>query len=315
MDKILYKYTTLESLALILRSKKIRLNPLTVMDDLQEAQSSDEIEYGKYVFISSWMDQPLESIAMWKLYSNMYSGVRIGLKENPFVKYTVNKQDVERVYPSASLKGDSMDLIVPIEECFNGNYFVMNFLYDMCLEKVEYTDNVELLSPQIFNISQQGIEMKSAQLGKYKNTYWEFQNEERYVLRFLPLDVKKITSESNAAQMVYDAFMNKKSFIDYYDLEIRDDAFVSMEITLSPQFTMGNRILLEALIDKYNPNLKVHDSVLKDRVKLQIFRDCKMLAKSPETIKNAQNIKNNYTKYSNVKHDQTQYIVAEIEFE
>ena len=41
-------------------------------------------------------------------------------------------------------------------------------LYDMCLEKVEYTDNVELLSPQIFNISQQGIEMKSAQLGKYK---------------------------------------------------------------------------------------------------------------------------------------------------
>ena len=79
MDKILYKYTTLESLALILRSKKIRLNPLTVMDDLQEAQSSDEIEYGKYVFISSWMDQPLESIAMWKLYSNMYSGVRIGL--------------------------------------------------------------------------------------------------------------------------------------------------------------------------------------------------------------------------------------------
>lgn len=296
MDKILYKYTTLESLALILRSKKIRLNPLTVMDDLQEAQSSDEIEYGKYVFISSWMDQPLESIAMWKLYSNMYSGVRIGLKENPFVKYTVNKQDVERVYPSASLKGDSMDLIVPIEECFNGNYFVMNFLYDMCLEKVEYTDNVELLSPQIFNISQQGIEMKSAQLGKYKNTYWEFQNEERYVLRFLPLDVKKITSESNAAQMVY-------------------DAFISMEITLSPQFTMGNRILLEALIDKYNPNLKVHDSVLKDRVKLQIFRDCKMLAKSPETIKNAQNIKNNYTKYSNVKHDQTQYIVAEIEFE
>lgn len=107
----------------------------------------------------------------------------------------------------------------------------------------------EYILLQIFNISQQGIEMKSAQLGKYKNTYWEFQNEERYVLRFLPLDVKKITSKSNAAQMVY-------------------DAFVSMEITLSPQFTMGNRILHEALIEKYNPNLKVHDSVLKDRVKL-----------------------------------------------
>ena len=42
---------------------------------------------------------------------------------------------------------------------------------------------------------------------------------------------------------------------------------------------------------------------------------CKMLAKSPETIKNAQNIKNNYTKYSNTKLDQTQYIVAQIENE
>lgn len=268
MDRILYKYTTLESLALILKSKKIRLNPLTSMDDLQEAQSSDEIEYGKYVFISSWMDQPLESIAMWKLYSNMYSGVRIGIKENPFVKYSVSQQDIKNVYPDAVLKGDKIDLIVPVEECFNDKYFVMKILYDKCLEKVEYTDKPELLSPQIFNIGQQGIEMKSAELGKYKNTYWEFQNEERYVLRFIPLDVKKITSDSNAAQMVYDAFMNQKSFIDYYDLEIRDDAFVSMEITLSPQFTLGNKILLEALKEKYNPNLKIVDSALKDMVKL-----------------------------------------------
>lgn len=105
MDRILYKYTTLESLAMILKSKKIRLNPLTRMDDLQEAQSSDDINYGRYVFISSWMDQPLESIAMWKLYSNMFSGVRIGMKENPFVKYPVTKQDVEKNILLSKYKG------------------------------------------------------------------------------------------------------------------------------------------------------------------------------------------------------------------
>ena len=38
-----------------------------------------------------------------------------------------------------------------------------------------------------------------------------------------------------------------------------------------------------------------------------------MLAKSPKTIKNAQNIKYNYTKYGDVSSFQTQYIVAEIE--
>ena len=42
---------------------------------------------------------------------------------------------------------------------------------------------------------------------------------------------------------------------------------------------------------------------------------CKMLAKSPKTMKNAQNIKNNYTKYSDTTLDQTQYIVAKIEME
>lgn len=40
-----------------------------------------------------------------------------------------------------------------------------------------------------------------------------------------------------------------------------------------------------------------------------------MLAKSPKTIKNAENIKNNYTKYGDVSSYWTQYIVSEIEFE
>ena len=39
---------------------------------------------------------------------------------------------------------------------------------------------------------------------------------------------------------------------------------------------------------------------------------CELLAKSPQTIKN---IQNDYTKYSDLKLDQTQYIVAKIEFE
>ena len=42
---------------------------------------------------------------------------------------------------------------------------------------------------------------------------------------------------------------------------------------------------------------------------------CKMLAKSHKTMNNTQNIKNDYTEYSNIKLGQTQYIVAKIEFE
>lgn len=270
MDKMLYKYTTLESLALILKSKSIRLNPLTVMDDLQETESDDDIKYAQYVFISSWMDQPLESVAMWKLYSNMNRGVRIGLKRKPFKKYTVSRTDIQKKVPAANLdKGNCIELIAPIEQCFNDNYMIVNSAFDQSLEKVEYTDDPALLSPKLFSIEQDRMGLATATMGKYKNTYWEFQNEERYVLRFLPVDAKRMIYCENAKEAVYQAFINtNNSFLPYYDLKIRDDAFNSMEITLSPQFTDGNKILLETLCQKYNPNMKIVESALKNKVRL-----------------------------------------------
>lgn len=42
--------------------------------------------------------------------------------------------------------------------------------------------------------------------------------------------------------------------IGYYDLSIADDAFSGMVITPSPRMTAGNRILLEVLLEKYNPS-------------------------------------------------------------
>lgn len=269
MGQVLYKYTTLESLALILKSKKIRLNPLTAMDDLQEAETDDEIEYGKYVFISSWMDQPLESIAMWKLYSNMNSGVRIGLQRYPFIKYMVTKQDMKKLFPNAAVNGTQIDLIAPIEECFNDNYFIINCAYEQSLEKVEYKDDPKYLSPKMFTIGNKKIELASAKLGKYKNTYWEFQNEERYILRFLPIDVKQMLEPTvNAADIVYKSLINTKDFLPYYDLRISDEAYYTMELTLSPQFSSGNRIILESLCEKYNPNMRILESALRNRVRL-----------------------------------------------
>lgn len=268
MEQMLYKYTTLETLALILKSQKIRLNPLTLMDDLQEAENDDKIKYGKYVFISSWMDQPSESIAMWKLYSNMKSGVRIGLQRYPFVRYRASHEDIQNAFSSVQVKGAYIDLIAPIKECFNDDYFIVNCAYEQSLEKVEYTDDSGLLSPKMFTIESDKLTLASAKLGKYKNTYWEFQNEERYILRFIPVDAKKMVTTENAAADVYNAFTNEKDFLPYFELAIRDDAFNAMEVTLSPQFSAGNRVILESLCKQYNPNMKISESALQDRVRL-----------------------------------------------
>lgn len=214
------------------------------------------------------MNQPLESVAMWKLYSNMNSGVRIGLNRKPFIKYSYSQKDIQKLIPDAELDVEYIDLIAPLEQCYNDDYMILNYLFDKSLEKVEYTDDPDLLSPGLFEIEKGKIGLESSKLGKYKNTYWEFQNEERYVLRFLPVDVKQMGHCMNAADIILQAFVNTTDFLPYYDLKIRDDAFYSMKITLSPQFSAGNRILLEALSEKYNPHMNISESALKDKVRL-----------------------------------------------
>lgn len=39
----------------------------------------------------------------------------------------------------------------------------------------------------------------------------------------------------------------------YYDLVISDEAFSSMKIVSSPKMTPGNRVILDALVEKYAP--------------------------------------------------------------
>lgn len=77
----LYHYTSLDTLALILKNHTIRLRPLHTMDDKQEERSSDMKNIGKHFFISSWTSDAEESIPMWNLYTPLSSGVRIGLKK------------------------------------------------------------------------------------------------------------------------------------------------------------------------------------------------------------------------------------------
>ena len=55
--KYLYHYTSLQSLALILQSHKIRFNPLSNMDDLQEKRAKESKDYGRFFFVSSWTSE------------------------------------------------------------------------------------------------------------------------------------------------------------------------------------------------------------------------------------------------------------------
>ena len=100
MDDIeyLYHYTSIETLAIILKNHTIRFNSLDKMDDLQEQQTADIKNIGQFCYISSWTDDATESIPMWNMYASLNLGVRIKLRKDPFKIYD-NTADAEKLYP------------------------------------------------------------------------------------------------------------------------------------------------------------------------------------------------------------------------
>lgn len=126
-----------------------------------------------------------------------------------------------------------------------------------------------LLEPEIRSVSGETMSLQIERLGIYKNTYWEFQKEWRYRMVFTPFNIQNgveyslsqfIGSVNRMAQGV------EPPPIRHFDLEIAQEHFEKMEITPSPQMTAGNRILLEALVEKYNPSALIKESELKELI-------------------------------------------------
>ncbi|MDD4080827.1 MAG: hypothetical protein PHP02_05385 [Eubacteriales bacterium] len=91
MPQLLYHYTSIPTLALILKNRTMRLNSLKNVDDPTEIQSQDIEGVGKYILVSCWTRQSEESIPMWQMYSSNLCGVRIGMREYPFQVYNHHK--------------------------------------------------------------------------------------------------------------------------------------------------------------------------------------------------------------------------------
>ena len=123
----LYHYTSVSSLAMILKSKNIRFSPLSVLDDKEEQMHN----YSKYVFVSSWTDDELESIPMWKMYSSPTEGVRIKLPKYPFYNYRNTASDFSKL---GFCKEDGcFNMIIQPDEFINPDYLLLTYAQENIL--------------------------------------------------------------------------------------------------------------------------------------------------------------------------------------
>lgn len=267
-NEYLYHYTNIETLALILRNQTIRFNSLDKMDDLQEQQTADIKNIGQFCYISSWTDDSTESIPMWNMYASLNLGVRIKLRKNPFKIYNNTAEDLSKVINAPvndESNGKPLQSIIPIAEMFSKGFFSAQAMSKELLIKVEYTDDKEKLYPCLLSEEGERFSIALGELGKHKNLHWKFQNEWRYILTVIPLQLNQPLETSlqsfqlTANKMRYG--IEKQPF-PYYDMYLSDQAFSEMEITLSPRISAGSKVIVESIVEKYNPSATISESHL-----------------------------------------------------
>lgn len=248
----LYHYTKIESLALILQNKTIMFSSLNTVNDLTEGETSDYGSLGHFAFVSCWTATSKEHIPMWNMYTPNMAGVRIKLPANPCQRYGNGKS------------------IVPVEEIYyRKDYSVQPVPLE--LYEIVYTNDKSLLKPQFAEVhNSKKTTFNLNAIGRYKPKVWGFEKEWRYIFWIFPKPMlefgKESYSDSNFAEDVKKFGKKKIPFIRY-PLNIRDEAFEQMEITLGPKHSDGDIAIIKALIKAYNPKAKFKLSELTGKIR------------------------------------------------
>lgn len=242
----LYQYTTIEALSLILKNQTIRFSRLDTVDDPDEYQiEKDGINPSRYVFLSCWSKVEAESIPMWRMYSSNGVGVRIGLDSDMF----------EVIYAGEYPYFFNLDYF------FDKDYMMTPLMrgqqYKYPLYDVEYVKSTKSQLDKIFKENESGIALDFKELAKYKSVDWQFQNEVRFVLYFLPKQ-RNTDRVYNFRTSIPNNVLIEERFID---VPIRQEVFKSMEIMVGPNVSEAGISIVESLMFHYLGRKDLHYSI------------------------------------------------------
>lgn len=262
----IYHYTTIETLALILKNKTIRFNRLDKVDDLEEGSVAPMgIKLGHYAYISCWTESEEENIPLWKMYATGSSGIRITFDFEPFKDYEI------RSTQEVTIENSPCYWKLPLSEVMNPNYFIFPwFQGDTFYRKVLYVNNVIDQTKDIITEENGSTNISFKKIGSYKHTRWAFQLESRFILIALPkINGLSYSSQNFSDWLLYAIHNNIKPPFDYYDLPLKDSALSTLEITLTPAATICQKIIVQSLINEYAPKAILKDSNLMGSVNLK----------------------------------------------
>lgn len=267
----LFYYTTIQTLALILNSKCIRFRRLDFMDDLKEAEEFSVFNPLQYIFTFCLTRDKTENIPMWKMYSNLETGIRIEFDKdtifNPKPKGTLIPMSQEKIdfpqYVCTALcpldiinsdyiclflppqNSDAICQIISYKEIIYNDNFKDLYKKQLCYEDLKQRNRKVWLNPHDF--------------GFYKTKYWKFQKESRFLIHTIPF--------ADTAEKIQELlFKNKKLQTEYIDVPLSDGCLNNLVIRLSPKADYASRLIVESLTKGFD-NIQIEDSDLKGHLR------------------------------------------------
>ena len=249
--KSLYHYSSIESMALMLKNNSLRFTRLDTLNGVDESYAHNLPFANTAVFTSNWTSHSEESIPLWKMYTQNMEGVRIELPVNMFI---------HRELPEVSAKGG---FITPQKEAISIGRKGINLSYGSTKlqgpNKIHYSDEERFMHLGVLDKSDEKIAFNLYDLGLFKKKCWEFEQEWRFKIFAFPPEFE-LTDDP-----YFSALANPEKYpieVSYVDFPLEPGIFNEAEFTLGPNATEAQYLILESLIEKYAPKAKVKCSNL-----------------------------------------------------
>lgn len=271
----IYHYTTIDSLAMIMSSRSIKFNRLDKVDDMEERTEPSNVRLWQYMFVTCWTEDAEESIPLWRMYSGNAHGVRIGMDVDMFEDNVVGGNNVPQDIPHEGFMVGK----IPAQDLFRKDYFVLPIAVSqqengddtLFYCHVCYVDNVDEMTKDAFQLTMTDETHGSSciafgEIGKYKNKRWAFQEESRFRLVIFPFN-PILCNPDDVSSIAVNAIRSGVPVpISEYFLKLKPEVLNSIEITLHPNATVSDRVIVEALCAKYAKSATIKPSELTDRI-------------------------------------------------
>lgn len=263
-------YTTIDTLALIVESRKIRFSRLDHLDDLKEAEQFAAFNPLQFIFAFCLPKDENENIPLWKMYSDLKHGVRITFNKDTIFRPTVKSPIIpphfhEIVsYPQSIVTSlQKKDIINNDFLCsfYNSEDNIIQFRpiqYDDSFQD-KYRDWLSIKDIQEKGSTTRTISYKPEWFGFYKTKYWAFQDEVRFLIYTIPFAL----NNNGISQIVSNT---RYLTTEYIDVPLSDECLNNMIITLSPHATLASRVIVEQLTSKLE-TVQILDSELKNHLR------------------------------------------------